>query len=400
MLYLAPGSPEQALLGARPASPSLLETLRHKWHLDEPFLAQYWHWLSGAIHFDFGESIRTGQEVSESIADRVGVTAFLAVYAFLIAVGAGVPLGVVAALRKRTRADRGIVGLSVLGVSAPAFVAGVVLIYVFGVELDGFPVYGSGSGFLDRIWHLTLPALALALTGMALVVKITRTAMIGVLEQDYVSFARARGVAARRVVIRHALRNALIPIVTASGTLLAALVTGTVIVEATFALPGLGALLIEAVENKDLPILQGVIMLLAAVVIAVNLVVDVAYAAIDPRIRLGKGAGSACPPPSPLVGRSRSRTRGDTSAAPRCGAPQWRSPSASPFSGSSASARSPLRCWPLTILPPKTSARGCRRRAPRICWGPTNPVATSSRGSSPAPSRRWSGRSSSSSGRC
>jgi peptide/nickel transport system permease protein len=288
LLYLAPGSAEQALLGAHPASPSVLEALREKWHLNEPFLAQYWQWLQGAIHLDFGESIRTGQAVTESIGNRAGVSAFLAAYAFLISVAVGLPLGIVAALRKRTLVDRGVVGLSVLGVSAPAFDTGVVLIYVFGVQLDWFPVYGAGSGFLDRLWHLTLPALALALSVMALIVKITRTAMIVVLEQDYVAFARARGASGGRVVIRHALRNALVPIVTAAGTVMVALIVGAVIVEATFALPGLGTLLIEAVDAKDLPILQGVILLLAATVIVVNLLVDITYSLIDPRIRLGQ----------------------------------------------------------------------------------------------------------------
>lgn len=290
LLYLTPGDPVQALVGTRRISPQALEALRQRWHLDQSFLEQYWYWLQGVVHFDFGESIRTGQTVTEAISNRIGVSIFLAVYAFAISVFVGVPLGIFAALKKRGPADRSVVGLSVLGVSAPAFVTGVVLIYVFGVELAWFPVYGSGTGFGDRLWHLTLPAVALALSVMALVVKITRTAMIGVLDQDYVAFARARGVSGTRVVVRHALRNALIPIITASGSVLVALVTGALIVEATFALPGLGTLLIEAVDNKDLAILQGVIMLLAAVVIVVNLLVDITYSLIDPRIRLGQGS--------------------------------------------------------------------------------------------------------------
>jgi len=287
LLYIAPGSPEQALLGARQSSATVIESLRHQFHLDKPFLEQYWIWLRGAAHFDFGESVRTHQAVLTSIGDRVGMTAFLIVYAFVVSVGLGVPLGVLAAIRKRRAADRGVVALSLVGVSTPTFVSGVFLLYLLAVTLHVFPVFGAGGGFGDRLWHLTLPALALALATMALIVKITRTAMIGALGQDYVAFARARGVPEGRVVIRHALRNALVPIVTASGLTLTAIMTGTILVESTFALPGLGSLLLEAVQNKDLPMIQGIAVLLGALVIVINLVVDVVYAAIDPRIRFG-----------------------------------------------------------------------------------------------------------------
>lgn len=290
LLQLAPGDPVQTLLGTRRVSPEAREVLKERWHLDQSFLAQYWYWLKGVVHLDLGESPRTGQEVMTSIGDRIGVSAFLAIYGFVIALALGLPLGVFAAIKRRTSLDRGVVGLSVIGVSAPAFVTGVVLIYVFGVQFEWFPVFGAGTGFFDQIWHLTLPAFALALGALALIVKITRTAMIRVLEQDYISFAISRGVPPRRVMVRHALRNAAIPIVTASGQVLVALITGAVIVEATFALPGLGTLLLESVEAKDIPVLQGVILVLAALVILVNLAVDLTYSVIDPRIRLGEGA--------------------------------------------------------------------------------------------------------------
>jgi peptide/nickel transport system permease protein len=287
LLYLAPGSAVHALLGPHRASPAVVETLRQRWHLDDPFFTQYLRWLQGAVHLDFGESMQSAEPVSRAISGRAGVTVFLAVYAFIVAVAVGVPLGVLAAWKRRGRVDRGVVAVSVLGVSAPAFVTGLALIYVFGVLLAWFPVYGPGAGFADRTWHLTLPAVALALSAMALLVKVTRAAMIGVLEQDYMAFAHARGVPVARMVIRHALRNALIPIVTAMGTLLVALITGTLIVEATFALPGLGSLLIDAVETKDVPVVQGIVMVVAFVVIAANLAIDMLYAVIDPRIRLG-----------------------------------------------------------------------------------------------------------------
>jgi len=290
LLYIAPGSPEQVLLGTRPSSPDVIASLRAQFHLDEPFLEQYWIWLGGAVQLDFGESIRTGRSVVSSLGERVGVTLYLGVYAFVVALVAGLPLGILAAVRKRSVVDRTVVGVSVLGVSAPAFVTGVFLLYVFAVALGWFPSYGAGEGFTDRFWHLTLPAAALALTAMALIVKLTRTAMIGALDQDYVAFARARGVSAHRVIVRHALRNALVPIITAAGLVLTIVLTGAVLVEQTFALPGLGTLLVESVTNKDLPMLQGVAMVLATLIVVVNLLVDILYAAVDPRIRFGRGS--------------------------------------------------------------------------------------------------------------
>jgi peptide/nickel transport system permease protein len=288
LLYLAPGSAIETLLGDRPASPALVEALRSEYHLDRSFLDQYRLWLEGAVQLDFGESIRSGRSVTATIADRLDLTLFLGIYAFVVAIAAGIPLGVLAACRKRSLIDRGAVGLSVLGVSTPAFVTAIFLLYVFSVELGWFPAYGPGSGFVDRLWHLTLPAIALSLSAMALVVKLTRSAMITVLEQDYITFARARGVPPRQVIVRHALRNALVPVITAAGLVLTVVISGAVLVEVPFALPGLGVLLLEAVQNRDVPVLQGAALVIAALVILISLVVDLLYAAVDPRIRLGR----------------------------------------------------------------------------------------------------------------
>jgi peptide/nickel transport system permease protein len=288
LLYLAPGSAIETLLGDRPASPALVEALRSEYHLDRSFLDQYRLWLEGAVQLDFGESIRSGRSVTATIADRLDLTLFLGIYAFVVAIAAGIPLGVLAACRKRSLIDRGAVGLSVLGVSTPAFVTAIFLLYVFSVELGWFPSYGPGHGFVDRLWHLTLPAIALSLSAMALVVKLTRSAMITVLEQDYITFARARGVPPRQVIVRHALRNALVPVITAAGLVLTVVISGAVLVEVPFALPGLGVLLLEAVQNRDVPVLQGAALVIAGLVILISLVVDLLYAAVDPRIRLGR----------------------------------------------------------------------------------------------------------------
>ena len=175
-----------------------------------------------------------------------------------------------------------------LAVSAPAFATGILLLYLFAVQLSWFPAFGEGSGFVDRIWHLTLPAVALALTALALLVRITRSAMVGALEQDYVLFARARGLPSHRIVISYGLRNALVPIVTAAGLILGYMFTGAVLVEITFGLPGIGSLLISAVGTKDIPVIQGIAIWAAIAVVIANLLVDLTYNLIDPRLRTGR----------------------------------------------------------------------------------------------------------------
>jgi len=290
LLTVAPGDTAQLLLGTRQQSPAVIESVRHEYHLDKPFLTQYWIWLRRAVRLDFGRSIRTQQSVWSGLSGRLGLSLFLGLYATALAVLVGVPLGILAAVKRRRPVDRAVVGLSVVGVSTPAFTSGVVFLYLFGVLLGWFPIFGAGGGFVDRIYHLTLPAVALALTVMALVVKLTRAAMIGALEQDYVVFARARGVSASSVLVTYALRNALVPIVTAGGAVLGALIAGAVLVEVTFTLPGLGSLLVESVQAKDIPMVQGITVVIAVVIVFVNLLTDLVYLLVDPRIRFGAGA--------------------------------------------------------------------------------------------------------------
>ncbi len=288
LIHIAPGSPERSLLGARAASPETLAAIRAKWNLDQPFLIQYLLWLKGVVSGDLGNSILSNQPVTDAIRQRLGLTVYLGAYAILIAIGLGIPLGMWAALRRGSVIDRTVVGVSVLGVSAPAFATGLLLLYVFSVLLGWFPTFGSGEGFLDRGWHLTLPAVALALSLMALIVKITRAAMIDELDQDYVAFARARGLPPRYVLGRYVLKNALIPVVTAAGLIVVVLVGGAVLVEVTFGLEGLGTFLVDSVTRRDIPVIQGLVLLTAVFVIVVNLGLDVLYTVIDPRIRFEK----------------------------------------------------------------------------------------------------------------
>jgi peptide/nickel transport system permease protein len=288
LLYAAPGSPEQVLLGTRPVTPATIAAVRAEYHLDDPFLTQYWLWLHHAVALDLGTSLHTGEPVMSMIGSRLLVTVGLGLYAFVLTLACGLPLGVLAAVRSRSVTDRSVVVVTVAGISSPPFFTGLLLLYVFAVSLGLFPVFGPGSGLTDRLAHLTLPAITLALTAIAVVVKLTRAAMIQALDQDFVLAARARGIDERRVILSYALRNALIPVVTSSGLIFGYMLTGTVLVEQTFALPGVGALLIDAVGFKDVPVVQGIAILATVIVVIANLAADVLYLVIDPRLRFGR----------------------------------------------------------------------------------------------------------------
>ncbi len=284
LLHLTPGDPARNLLGPRVSSPEILASIRTQYRLDDPFLSQYFHWLGGVLHGDFGTSIRSDTPVTTLLADRVVLTAQLAAYAFLLTVVVAIPVGIFAASRAGSAVDRTINVGAIIGVGAPSYAVGLLLLYVFGVNLDIFPVYGSGDGFLDRMWHLSLPAITLALGIGALVFKLTRTAVLGELEQDYVSFAVSRGLSPRQVRSM-VLRNAMIPVVTSLGLVFAFLFGGTILVEITFALQGIGALLASAVTFKDIPVVQAITLLTAAVIALTALAVDLFYFAADPRVR-------------------------------------------------------------------------------------------------------------------
>ena len=285
LLKIAPGDPVRILLGARQPTPETLEAIRAQHHLDDPIVTQFFAWLGDAVRLDFGESIRTSEPVRDIVLKRLGFSAQLALYAFLLVIATGVPLGVWAAVRRGRPADRSISAFGIIGSSTPAFVSSVVLIYLFAVVVAWFPPFGAGDSGWDRIVHLTLPAFALALSAVAIIIKLTRSAVVEVLDQDYVTFARARGLPERHVLVRYALRNALIPVVTAAGLILSYLVTGAVLVEVTFDLPGIGTLLVDSVNRLDLPVVQGATLAVALAVILINLGTDALYAAIDPRLR-------------------------------------------------------------------------------------------------------------------
>lgn len=284
LMYLAPGDIVKNLLGNRPSSPEAVAAIRAQYHLDEPAVEQYLRWLGGFLHGDLGQSVRLQIPVNEAISQRIGLTAALCAMAFLLSVVVGVPLGVLSAVRAGGWLDRSAGGLAVVGLSAPTFAVGLLLLLVFAYLLPVLPVYGVGSGGLDMMKHLVLPAISLALGLGAIVVKLTRTAVMRELETDYVTAARARGLS-ESTVLRIALRNAAIPIVTGAGLLLTFLVGGTVLAETTFALPGLGTLLQDSVLFKDIAVVQSLTLLVACAIMVISLLADSAYLLLDPRVR-------------------------------------------------------------------------------------------------------------------
>ena len=289
LVHIAPGDPVRALLGTRASDPETLNNLREKYNLNDPFLVQYGKWLGQVLRGDLGRSINGNRKVWNAIKDRGSVTIALSLLGTAIVLVFGVALGMIAAFRRGTRLDRAMVMFGVFGISSPAFVTGIFLLYFFGVVLGWFPTFGAGDDdFLDRLWHLTLPAFALALSVMAIVVKITRAAMIEELDKDYVTFARARGLSAARITFAYVLRNALIPVITAAGIVVVGLLASAIYVEVTFALPGLGSLIVDAVQKRDIPLIQGTTLVFSCFVVAINLIIDVVYTLVDPRIRFGK----------------------------------------------------------------------------------------------------------------
>jgi peptide/nickel transport system permease protein len=288
LVKLAPGDPVRALIGSRPANAETIAAIREEFHLNDPFLVQYGKWLGQAVKGDLGRSITGNRPVAKMIGDRLGVTLYLSLFGTFLVLTLGVALGMLAAFRRESLLDRSVVMLGVIGISSPPFVTGILLLYIFGAVLGWFPTFGPGRGFIDRGWHMVLPALALALSVMAIVTKITRASVVEELDRDYVVFARARGLGAGRIAFAYVLRNALIPVVTAAGLIVIGIVAGAIYVEVTFALPGLGSLTVEAVQKRDLPLVQGTTLFFAVLVVAINLAIDVLYTLIDPRIRFGR----------------------------------------------------------------------------------------------------------------
>ncbi|HKX17853.1 MAG TPA: ABC transporter permease [bacterium] len=282
MLHLVPGDPVLLFAGDKPMTDEQAAEIRHQLGLDRPLLTQYEDYTAHLLRGDLGRALRSQRPVLDSILEVLPATVQLTLTALGLAVVLGLALGVVAALAHRTWLDTAAMAVAILGVSMPVFYSSLLLLMLFSFTLGWFPATGEGG--LD---HLILPATALGLISSAVLARLVRSGLLGVLRQDYIVTASAKGLSRRLVVWRHALRNALIPVITMLGLQLGALLGGAVVTETIFSRPGLGRLAVDAILSRDFPLVQGTVLVAAVVYVAVNLLVDIAYAAVDPRIRYG-----------------------------------------------------------------------------------------------------------------
>src|ERR1700694_227442 len=287
LLYIAPGDPAAVIAGDQ-ASPADVEHIRQSLGLDRPFLIQFGTWLWGILHGDLGTSIFTNLPVASLIAQRIEPTLSLMAVTLVLTILVAVPLGVVAAWKAGSWVDRTIMAFAVFGFSLPVFVFGYVLGYVFALQFEWLPVQGYtplAQGFWPWLKNLILPAVALGCVYIALIARITRASMLEVLQQDYISTARAQGLGPGSILFVHALKNAAVPIVAVLGLGIALLTGGAVVTESVFAIPGVGRLTIDAILRRDYPVIQGIVLMFSFVYVLVNLLIDLSYTLFDPRIR-------------------------------------------------------------------------------------------------------------------
>jgi peptide/nickel transport system permease protein len=301
LLFQYVGDPVSFLLG-QDATPEEIRSMRAALGLDKPFFVQFWHFLGNAAQGEFGMSLRQAAKVSTLIADRFPATLELALVAAVLALAVGVPMGVYTALRRGSFSSQVFMAISLLGVSLPTFLVGILLILVFAVGLGWFPSFGRGDTVklgwwstglltLDGWHHLVLPAVTLAIFQLTLIMRLVRAEMLEVLRADYIKFARARGLSNRAIHFGHALKNTLVPVMTITGLQLGGLIAFAIITESVFQWPGMGLLFIQAVTFADIPVMAAYLCLVALIFVVINLVVDLLYFVVDPRLRVGKGGG-------------------------------------------------------------------------------------------------------------
>ena len=293
-MQLLPGDPLVIFLGRQAGtgslSPEQVQMLYQQYGLDKPLMVQYWNWLTGVFQGRLGTSITYHQDVAQLMLQRFPVTLNLGLEAFVISNFLGIGLGMVAALRRGKWLDSASTVLSYIGVSVPVFWLGLLLIYGFGLKLSWFPIFGYipiTENLWDNLYHSVLPVACLSLMGWAVIARQTRSSMLEVISQDYVRTAWSKGLTEKTVVLRHMLKNSLIPVITLMGIGLGLMLGGQVFIETVFAIPGVGRLLVNAVFAQDYPIVQSTVLVLAGAVILVNLLVDISYGWVDPRIRYG-----------------------------------------------------------------------------------------------------------------
>lgn len=293
IIHVTPGDPASVILGPE-ASAEQIANLRDDLGLNLPIYQQYFTWMFGVLQGNLGESFYLQQPILEAIREHLAPTLVLAGMALVIGILLAVPLGIAAARRRGTFVDHASMGLSLIGISVPSFLLGIFFVVVFAVKLGWFPVAGYvpiTSGLWNYLQYLIMPAVALGAMQAGLLARMTRSSMLDTLGKDFISAARAKGAAERRVVYIHAFRNALLPVMTVVGQSLGGLITGAVVIETIFNIPGLGQLIINAVSRRDFPVIQATVLVTTVAFVLVNFAVDILYGAVDPRIRLGQKAG-------------------------------------------------------------------------------------------------------------
>jgi ABC-type dipeptide/oligopeptide/nickel transport system permease component len=285
LIHLVPGDPIRIMLGGKATKEHVAE-VSHELKLDRPLPVQYLTFVGGAAHGDLGESIILQRPVSGVVSERIGPSLFLLTYATLIGVALALPLGIISALRRNRTVDHGIRLLTLVAFAMPSFWLGLILIRTFSLNLGLFPVSGYGSGFFGHVHSLTLPALTIGLFLTSMLVRSLRASLLDVFSEEFVEAARARGLPESRVVLKHSLRNALMATLTVLAVNIGWLIGGAVVIEKVFDIPGLGQLLVDSIFTRDFPLLQGLTLVFGLLVIAINLLSDLAYAVIDPRVRL------------------------------------------------------------------------------------------------------------------
>lgn len=284
-MRILPGDPAIAAMGDM-ATTEQLELFRERMGLNDPLWLQFIHFVIGVLTLDFGRSMMSNQSVLGLIAYNLPYTIELTIVAMIMGVTAGVPLGVLAATHRNQKADTGVRLFSLIGYAIPDFYLGALLLITFALNLNWFPINGGGEGFIDRLYHVFLPALTLALVKAAFIGRLTRASLLEVLGKDYVRTARAKGAGDTRVIYRHGLRNALLPLTTGMGLSLLATLSGSVAIELVFNRPGIGKLLISAIAERDYAVIQGGVVVFAMFVVLINLVMDLVYIVVDPRVRV------------------------------------------------------------------------------------------------------------------
>jgi peptide/nickel transport system permease protein len=287
LVHLIPGDPARIMVGGQRISEANLANIRHAYRLDKPVAIQYAYWVRDLGRGNLGRSYRQRTDVRTLIMARLPLTLKLGFYSFVISLLIALPLGIIAAVKRNSWIDVAATVFALLGASSPVFFTAILLILLFAYRLNWLPALGAGDGGFDELKHLLLPSLTLGVSLAAITTRITRSAMIEALTQDYIETARAKGLSMRSVVLKHAFRNALVPVITVAGLQFGFLLVGAVLVEQTFGLGGLGSLLVNAVQVRDYPVVQGTTVFIAALFILINLVVDVLYGVIDPRVRYG-----------------------------------------------------------------------------------------------------------------